>query len=253
MNAPLAAAPQPNPTTRPYSQWFDMHPGLGISIIDHLFNRLDGAYPHKWRSAFATQDAIDNWAESWVEAFEEEGVTANDIKAGLKACRNRYDWPPSCAEFIKACKPSIDPMVAYYEALAGVQARAAGEAGKWSHRAIYWAAMPLAFDLKTQTYSQIKPRWERALAEQMALPEWEDIPRPMLQLTAPDPMSHDAAEKMIRTIKAAMVPKTAASKIDHKAWARRIVERERLKDPKLTLLQVRLAKEALAASELEVV
>jgi len=251
MNAPLAAAPAHSPT-RPYSQWFDPHPALGISTIDHLFNRLDGAYPHKWRSAFSTQQAIDNWAESWVEAFEEEGVTPNDIKAGLKACRSRHDWPPSCAEFIKACKPSIDPMVAYYEAVAGVQARAAGETGKWSHRAIYWAAMPLSFDLASQTYSQIKPRWERALADQMAVGAWEDIPRPMLQLTAPDPASHAAAEKMLRTIKAAIAPKTAASKIDHKAWARRIVERERRGDPSLTLLQVRFAKEALSASELEV-
>lgn len=99
MNAPI-----PHVTTQPFSKWFDVHPGLGISMMDHLFNRLDGAYPHKWRSAFANQQAIDNFCESWAEAFEEEDITPNHIKNGLKVCRNSFDWPPSCAEFIKACK-----------------------------------------------------------------------------------------------------------------------------------------------------
>src|SRR5205823_10890347 len=58
-------------TTRPYSKWFEPHPGLGISLMDHLFNRLDGAYPHKWRANFPDPQSVDNWQESWVEAFEE--------------------------------------------------------------------------------------------------------------------------------------------------------------------------------------
>lgn len=103
MNAPSTLHSTP-PSTQPFSKWFEVHPGLGISMMDHLFNRLDGAYPHKWRSAFANQQAIDNFCESWAEAFEEEGITPDHIKNGLKACRSQFDWPPSCAEFIKACK-----------------------------------------------------------------------------------------------------------------------------------------------------
>ena len=78
-----------------------------ISLIDHLFNRLDGAYPGKWRQNFRNQQAIDNWAESWVEAFEEEGITPQDVKVGLRECRKRFGWPPSVAEFMQACRPAL--------------------------------------------------------------------------------------------------------------------------------------------------
>lgn len=237
----------PVASTRPLSKWFDPHPSLGISLIDHLFNRLDGAYPNKWRSNFANQQAIDNWAESWVEAFEDEGITPADVQAGLKVIRKRCEWPPSCAEFIKACKPGLDPLVAYYEAVAGVQARANGEMGVWSHPAIYHAAMPLSFDLSNQTYSQIKARWERALEAQFALSEWPEIPQPMLQLAAPgkSATSKEAATAMLKGLDAAGVSKSAGDRVDHKAWARRIKEREARGDKTLTAYQVREANIAL--------
>lgn len=233
--------------TRPYSRWFEVHPKLGISMVDHLFNRLDGAYPHKWRSAFPNQDAIDNWAESWVEAFEEEGILPDHIKTGLKAVRTRYEWPPSCAEFIKACKPSVDPLVSYYEAVSGSQARSKGEMGVWSHPAVYWAAMPLAFDLGTQTYSQIKTRWERALATQMEKDEWEPIPQPMLALPAPgkSALSREKAAQMIDELGAAGVIKTANTATDHLRWSKLIMDRLSKKDKFLTMTQINFAKEAL--------
>lgn len=229
--------------TRPYSRWFEIHPALGISSIDHLFNRLDGAYPHKWRSAFPNQIAIDNWAESWVEAFEQEGILPADVKVGLKACRNSYDWPPSCAEFVKACKPSVDPMVAYYEAIAGVQARKAGEIGKWSHPAIFWAAMPLAFDLGTQTFSQIKGRWEKALADQMEREEWAQIPAAVPALSAPGKasLSRENAAKMLDELGAAGVLKPRS---EHTQWYRDILAREKRGDKTLTMVQIKFAHEA---------
>jgi hypothetical protein len=132
MNAPSLSTHLANR----YSRWFEPVPALGdLALMDHLFNRLDGAYPHKWRSAFPNEQAIDNWKVSWCEAFDAEGIEPQDIKAGLKACRSQYDWPPSCAEFIKACRPSVDRMVAYYEAVIGLQVREKGEMGTWSHPA----------------------------------------------------------------------------------------------------------------------
>lgn len=235
-----------SPSTRPYSQWFEVAPALGISLMDHLFNRLDGAYPHWWRNNFANQQAIDNWAESWVEAFEEEGITPTDVKAGLRECRRRYTKPPSCAEFIQACKPSVDPLVAYYEAVAGVQARANGEMGAWSHPAIYWAAMPMAFDLGNQTYSQMKARWERALAAQMERAEWEAIPQPMVALPAPgkSKLSREKADQMVKELGATGITKTAGDGIDHKRWARKILERDK-RGEKLSIVQVKFAREAI--------
>jgi hypothetical protein len=235
-----------SPSTRPYSQWFEPAPGLGISLVDHLFNRLDGAYPHKWRSNFANQQAIDNWAESWVEAFEEEGITPNDVKIGLRECRRRFAWPPSCAEFIQACRPSVDPMRAYYEAVAGVQARFAGEHGTWSHPAIYWAAMPMATELQQQTFSAVKARWEAALEQQLAKGAWDEIPRPMLTLTAPGKSTtgSEKARAAIRQAIGQVLHKPAD--VDPKGWARKILLRAKAGE-KLTPVQVSMAREALAS------
>lgn len=246
MNAPLTSMNLANP----FDRWFEVIPSLGISTMDHLFNRLDGAYPHKWRSNFGTPEAIDNWKISWAEAFEDERVTPADIRAGLKACRSRYDWPPSCAEFIKACKPSVDPLVAYYEAVNGMQARERGEKGEWSHPAIFWAAVQIsAYDLKNQSYSQIKVRWESALQEQMAKGEWSAVPAPMVALPAPgkSALSREHATKMVQELQASETIKKTADKTDHKLWAKKIRERAKLTNHGLSALQIRFAKEALAS------
>lgn len=249
MNAVIEQPHPETPNTRPYSQWFEPHPQLGISLMDHLYNRLDGAYPHKWRSNFANQQAIDNWMESWVEAFEEEGITPEMVRSGLKVIRRRCDWPPSCAEFVKACKPSVDAVVAYYEAVAGIQARANGEMGLWSHPAIFWAAMPMAFDLGQQTYSQMKGRWERALAEQLERTTWEQIPTPLLALPEPGRgrLSREKAAQMVQELGAAGITKTAEAKVDHRRWAKKILERAQRGDRSLTVLQIKFAEEALLA------
>lgn len=215
--------------------------------MDHLFNRLDGAYPHKWRSAFPNQIVIDNWMVSWAEEFEESGITPENIKAGLKACRTKYDWPPSCAEFIKSCLPSLDATVAYYQAVAGCQARSKGDMVEWEHPAIYWASRPLSFDLLNLSYSQIKVRWEVALAEQMKKTDWDEIPKPMIALAAPGKteLSKEKAAQLMAEYKATDVSKSPADKTDHKLWAKRIMERIKRGDKSVTPIQHTFAVEAL--------
>ncbi|MBN3757189.1 hypothetical protein G3N95_29905 [Paraburkholderia sp. Tr-20389] len=147
--------------------------------MDHLFNRFDGAYPNRWRAAFASEQAISNWRESWAEAFDEEGLTPQMISDGLKTCRKTYDWPPSITEFIKACKPQINVDAAIYEAIDQMRARQRGK-DKWSHPAIYWAAAKVGeFDIISQSISSLKPRFEAALKAVLAgevLPVPERVP-----------------------------------------------------------------------------
>lgn len=209
--------------------------------MEHLFSRLDGMYPIRWKSAFPSQDAIDNWMVAWAEAFEEEHVSPEMIRGGLKACRSKYDWPPSCSEFLKACKPSVDPMVAYYEAITGIQARSRGEMGKWSHPAVYWAAMPLSFDLGSQTFSQMKGRWEQAFNEQMARNEWAEIPLPMIALPAPgkSQLSREKATEMVAELGLKL------QKTNHTLWYRNILDRHARGDKTLTMVQINFAKEAV--------
>lgn len=214
-------------STRPISAWFTVLDALGISAIDLLYNRLDGAYPHWWAVNFSTPQAIENWKESWVEAFEDEGVTPAMVKAGLKVCRSRYTSPPSCAQFIQACKPSIDYTVAYYEAIAGLQERGKGEMGQWSHRAVYWAAALLKQDLGMQTHAAIKSRWEAALKAQFERTEWPEIPQPRLELAAPGDgkLSKEEAKRMVKQLGADGIIKNVNDAGGHLRWATKIIDR----------------------------
>lgn len=77
--------------------WLLRHTKLeGISLMDHLYNRLNGIYPNKFRSNFRDKQAIEDWKQAWAEAFDEEGVSPNDVALGIKNCRRMFDWPPAC-------------------------------------------------------------------------------------------------------------------------------------------------------------
>lgn len=84
--------------------WFEIIPALGITAIDHLFNRLDGMYTGKWRQAFTHPDSIGNWRHAWAEGLLERQITPIQIKRGLANCVEMYAWPPSLMEFIRACE-----------------------------------------------------------------------------------------------------------------------------------------------------
>lgn len=210
--------------------------------VERLFERMLLEYGKKFGDQWAQTD-MDKLIAHW--STELAGYSGEELKRGVDALAGR-DWPPTLPEFKKLCRRPLDAVVAYYEAVAGVQTRAAGEYGKWSHPAIYWAAMPLAFDLGSQTYSQIKPRWEAALFEQMDKGEWPEIPQPMVALPAPGKAktSREEAAKRLRELNAASVVKTGQEG-DSKAWARRILEREAAGE-KLLPIQVKFAQEALA-------
>lgn len=150
-------------STAPLSAWLDPHPKLdGVALIDHLFNKLDGLYPHRWRSAFANEHAISNWRQAWAEGFCEESLTLVEIKLGISACRRMFDWPPSFAEFAKACRPPLCYERAFLEAIDQMRKREHGE-DVWSSPAVFWAACKLGGDLRAHPYQAIKGRWHAAL------------------------------------------------------------------------------------------
>lgn len=198
-------------------------------------------FTDQW-GAVSPEAMADHWA------LELAGYSGPEISAGVKAMEGR-DWPPTLPEFKRMCRPVADPLVSYYEAVAGVQARAAGEMGRWSHPAVYWAAMPMSFDLGTQTYTQIRGRWERALDEQMARGEWDSIPRPALALAAPGKamLSKEGAAEMLRNLEAQGITKTAAARVDHKRWAKTILARVARGDKTLLMVQIKFAQTAMEA------
>lgn len=229
-----------------YLKWFEIHPKLGISMMDHLFNRLEGMYMQKWRSNFPSERSIDNWRAAWAESFEADGITLQEVGAAIAKLRATPNgWPPSLPEFISLCRPEVlppDVLQAYYEALEGVRMRGARKFGAWSHPAIYWAAMPLSFELLNQTYSQVKNAWESAFKTQLAKGKWEPIPEPDPEpaglLAAP---SRKDTEKVMRDLG---VAKALKPRTDHRAWISKV-----LKDKNAPMIARKFAKEAQTVKE----
>lgn len=238
MNAPTTSS-----TCSP-SNWLTEHPKLGISLMDHLFNRLDGAYPNRWRAAFANEQAVANWRESWAEAFDEEGLTPQSIAEGLKACRKLYDWPPSITEFLKACKPPINLDAAIYEAVEQMRARQHGK-DVWSNPAIYWAAVKVGeYDIISQTFSQLRPRFEAALAKVMV----GDIPAvppraPALAAPGKSESTREFGHQRLAEIGALAVMKEPPKGYNI-GWAQRIVDEEK-STGKVPLHKLNIAREAI--------
>lgn len=209
------------------SAWLRPVPKLaGKTLMEHLYARMDGLYPGKWKSNFVGEAAMSNWEQAWAEAFDEEGIVPVDVALGIQNSRRMYDWPPSLTEFLRACRPYLEPDVAFFEAVRGMQARERGERGEWSHPAIFHAAAAVGrFDLLNQAYQQMEGRWKKALHAQLALGAWPDIPDPAPALPAPSSarQTEQGAEAMREMTQKAINRKGK----DHKAWARTI-----LSDPK---------------------
>jgi hypothetical protein len=213
--------------------------------VESLFEKMLFEYGKKFSDQWGGADAEGlkiHWATRLADLSGEE------LKRGVQALAGR-DWPPTLPEFRKLCRPPIEPMTAYYVAVSEIQARDRGEMGEWPHPAVYWAAVKIgAFDLKNQSYSQIRARWESALEAEMAKGEWSAIPEPMAALPAPGKgeLSKEKAAELIQKLGAdGIIKQPEVEKVDHKLWAKRIMERENRHDPTLSALQVRFAKEAL--------
>jgi len=143
--------------------WLTTSPRFkGKKPIDYLFEKLDFFYPKRWRDQFESPTHIDLLKQCWGEELDEQGITFDEVKQGLKRCVAMYDWPPSFPEFVKACRPSLDYERAFLEAIEQMRLRDSGK-DRWSNPAIFWAATKLGSDLKNNPYQSIKIRWKDAL------------------------------------------------------------------------------------------
>lgn len=216
---------------------------LPESWIEKMFHKMLLEYGKKFTDQWGgadTDELIAHWAR------ELAGYTGPEIKRGLTALDAR-DWPPTLPEFKKMCRPPLNELIAYHEAVAGLEARGKGEVGVWSHPAVYWAASLLRADLMGQTYALVKSKWEQVLKGQMERTEWADIPPARIALPAPDtsPAAKELATKMVRELGATGVIKTGRDGINHKRWAQKIMARLERKDKSLSMIQIQFAKLAL--------
>ena len=220
----------------------------GISLIDHLWNRLSGTYGGRWLKDFPDMLSIENWKAAWAEALDDDRVTPQEVAEGLRTCRRMYpDWPPAVGEFIRACRPALEPEVAFYTAVAGMAARHNGEQGKWPHPAIFWAAVETgAHDLQHCSYATMKARWERALNDVLARGEWKPVPAVVKALPAPPATaaSRAQAEEQMRRIGASGIL-NQSGRDPLRGWKRVIAETENPKGRRYSPGVVAMARNAL--------
>lgn len=164
--------------------WTDISPKLGVSAIDHLFNRFTGIYGDRFRKSFNSEASVKNWKDAWAEGLSNEHVTFAEVRAGLANILKTCDWPPTLPEFLKACRPSADYEASFLEAVNGMQARRHGRPFAWSTPSVYWAAVAIGGDLSAYPYSTLKSRWRNAIDEAVRQGR-QDIPTPAEALPAP--------------------------------------------------------------------
>ncbi|MDF8360179.1 replication protein P [Achromobacter anxifer] len=220
----------------------------GISLIDHLWNRLSGTYGGRWLKDFPDIQSIENWKEAWAEALDEDRVTPQEVAEGLRTCRRMFpDWPPAVGEFIRACRPGLIPENAFHDAVAGMNARRRGEVGQWSHPAVYWAAVRVgSHDLLNCGYSVMQARWERALSEELSRVEWAAVPTPAVALPAPGTTyaTPEEAAKALEAMGAGAIL-DQSDRDPLRGWKRVIAETENPKGKRYSPGIVAMARNAL--------
>jgi hypothetical protein len=210
--------------------------------IEALWAEMATAYGSKLADLWAGQD-IETVQRDW--AIKMAKLTPEQIRRGRNALTSQA-WPPTLPMFLLLCQPPVEPVKAYYEAIAGLQARSLGEMGHWSHPAIFWAAARMQHDLRSCAYSQIRERWEVALKDELSKNGWPDITAPALALAAPG-TNHETSKERGRELLSAVrnIVNKSQNDTNPKQWAHNIIEKSKQPNHGLTQAVIDIAQEAL--------
>ena len=75
--------------------------------IDRLFARLSAIYGHIWQSQYKTPDFFELSKKEWSETLQV--ITEGNIELAFKACKERYEMPPTLPAFYQLCR-SFQPI-----------------------------------------------------------------------------------------------------------------------------------------------
>lgn len=180
------------------------------SPVEHILQEMMFLYGKRFEQQWGNQvfpDMVAYWQKKL------SGFSRDELARGYKALET-LKYPPTLPEFMQLCRPPVDPVKAYHEAVKGVQDRRNGEMGQWSHPAIFWTAASMTYELLNNSYQQVKPHFEKKLEEELSRTSWQEIPPVSESLPAPKvdrEKGKAEAEKMLQRVGADKVLKKTAN------------------------------------------
>lgn len=149
---------------------------LAATLFKHLAEQFGDRIADVYGSS-TPAEVVQQWSEVLA------GFAPEELGRGLTACRQRV-FPPHPAEFARFCRPSLDPELAWLEAVDGQRERREGRKGEWSHPAVWRASCAMSFELRTRAYSDCAKRWAWVLQKEHRAGWGEPVPMPALQIAA---------------------------------------------------------------------
>jgi hypothetical protein len=115
------------------------------------------------------------------------GFRGHELQRGLVAMAGRK-FAPTLGEFANMCRPALDPEYAWHEARECLEQRERGERGDWTHPGVFFAAINMKHELRSNEWKKHRAQWARALARSMDQ-GWRDIPEvpPRVEKNPPAP------------------------------------------------------------------
>jgi len=151
---------------------------IPLTWAAEIFERLSAQLGTKIADLFAGVDPKLVQAE-WAAGLA--GFHKAEIARGIAACRERV-FAPTLGEFLRLCRPSLDPEWAWYEAGDGLRRRDDGEMGDWSHPAVWRAACVMSSEVRGGDYQRHRTRWVYTLKREFSAGWGDGVKPPLVQI-----------------------------------------------------------------------
>ena len=210
---------------------------IPLRWVDEIFRRMMGRFGAQFADKYRdgsrievggaiVDGGIEAAKQVWAEELDLSRVTPDQIKAALT---NRYTYPPTCDEFIRAAqgetaKGNRDPEVLFYRAVTEMTKRRRHEPQDWPSEPVFWAAVALGDDLLRGDYKSLSGRWRAALdANRERMAPIPDI-SPEAALPAPKMSQGDVQVKIADVQRAAKKMRFPAGDRLELGWAYTIAD-----------------------------
>lgn len=209
------------PTT---SSTLPHHP-IPLSWVESLFKRMTFSYGTRFADLWAGVDHNELKA-FWADRLG--ALTRDELATGYRMMES-LGRPPTLPEFIKLCRPNLDPEVAFYEAIEQGRKRELADPDnpdEWSHAAIYWAWVKVGgFAIANQGYEVLRSRWSETLRNCANDPHLPAVPKKARELPAPGKtrLQPERARELLADLKIKTLPASVVSRNTN--WAELILER----------------------------